>query len=383
MPGSRALDAERWDKPRAVILRSINASRDATGSDNTSRLLGRLAGVAIVVLLISCANAANLLLARAMRRRREIAVRLALGGARARIVRLLVVESVMLGMAGGAAAALAGYWTGEGLRRLLFPDGRWTTAAFDDRTLVFTLILALAAGLVAGLAPALQLTNPDLVTALKDNRHQPGRRSHLHAGDARRPADGVLDGAADRFRIARAKHAKAQRGEHRIRTRGTCDHRNLNPSHSRCSTHRCRREAPRERIGRPRANSTTSQRARRRARVAGAVRVAAVDEVSVPGQPEPVIAPQNGPFYFSVSPNYFSVMGTRLLRGRVFTAGDSRGVAGRGRQRDDGAAVLAGEGTVRHVPFAAAATCAQVVGVVEDIRDTRGGSAPRRGTICR
>src|SRR6185436_613346 len=62
--------------------------------------------------------------------------------------------------------------------RLLFPDGRWATAAFDDRTLVFTLIVALAAGLAAGLAPALQLTNPDLVTALKDNRHQPGRRSH-------------------------------------------------------------------------------------------------------------------------------------------------------------------------------------------------------------
>src|SRR5262249_5805912 len=66
----------------------------------------------------------------------------------------------------------------EGLRRLLFPDARWTTAAFDDRSLVFTLLIALVAGLIAGLVPAVQLTNPDLVNALKDNRHQPGQRSH-------------------------------------------------------------------------------------------------------------------------------------------------------------------------------------------------------------
>jgi hypothetical protein len=99
--------------------------------------------------------------------------------------------------------------------------------------------------------------------------------------------------------------------------------------------------------------------------------------VSVPGQPEPAIPPQSGPFYFSVSPNYFNVMGTRLLRGRLFRPSDNRGNL---------PVAVVSETMARlywpgKEPFGTClllgnATCAQVVGVVEDIHDTRGGSAP-------
>lgn len=161
-----------------VELQTIHESRSDAGADMAAKLLARLILVSIVVLLIACANAANLLLARGLRRSRELAVRRALGAGRAQIIRLLVLESTILGIAGGGAAALAGVWIGESLRRLLFPSAHWTTAAVDDRSLLFTVSIALAAGVMAGLAPAVQLTSPDLVTGLKDNRYQPGRRSY-------------------------------------------------------------------------------------------------------------------------------------------------------------------------------------------------------------
>jgi len=97
-------------------------------------------------------------------------------------------------------------------------------------------------------------------------------------------------------------------------------------------------------------------------------------DISVPGQPAPVIAPMNGPFYSSVSNSYFSVMGTRLLRGRLFTSVDVRGSL---------PVAVVSETMARlywpgREPFGtcillAGSTCAQVVGVIEDIRDTRGG----------
>ena len=371
-----ATDPEGGTQPRGVILRSISATRDATGSDTTSRLLGRLVGVALVVLLISCANAANLLLARAIRRRREIAVRLALGGARSRIVRLLVVESVILGLGGGIAAALAGYWTGEGLRRLLFPDGRWSTAAFDDRTLVFTLIVALGAGLIAGLAPALQLSNPDLVTALKDNRHQPGRRSHYTRAVlvvlqtafsmALLIGSGLLVRSMQKINAVNIGFDPDGLVTTEITNLSRFATLNTGPTTNRITA------------------SEIFNRLGRHPDVRGVALASLAPfgsqqsmDVSVPGQPAPVIPPMNGPFYFSVSTNYFTVMGTRLLRGRMFTTTDGRGSLPVAVVSETMAKLYwPGREPFGTCILLAGSTCAQVVGVVEDIRDSRGGSAP-------
>jgi predicted permease len=140
-----------------------------------NRLLARLGGVVLLVLLIAGANVVNLLLARGLRRYQEIAVRLALGAARARVARLLVLESVMLAAASGGTALIAALWTAEALRRLLFPDAQWTVTAFDERTMMFTGVLTLAAGLAAGIVPALQATHVSLASGLGAG---PARGSH-------------------------------------------------------------------------------------------------------------------------------------------------------------------------------------------------------------
>jgi predicted permease len=143
----------------------------------------RLGGVAVIVLLIAVANVVNLLLARAVRRRREIAVRLALGVSRARLVRMLVTESVMLSLVATAAALAAATWGGALLRRLLMPEVRFAESPLHWRVLLFALAVALVAGTLAGLIPAVQSASPDLTSALKAGSREGGvQRSRLREG---------------------------------------------------------------------------------------------------------------------------------------------------------------------------------------------------------
>jgi predicted permease len=123
-----------------------------------------------IVLLIACANIANLLLARASKRRREVAIRLALGASRGRLVRQLLTESVMLSLVGGAAGLLFASWTLGALEsaRLPLPIPVDSAITTDSRVLLFTLALAIATGVVFGLAPALQSARADVVPVLKN-----------------------------------------------------------------------------------------------------------------------------------------------------------------------------------------------------------------------
>ncbi|HEX5179161.1 MAG TPA: ADOP family duplicated permease [Gemmatimonadaceae bacterium] len=153
------------DRPGAIVASII--SERGPNESSTAKVATWISGVAVIVWLIACANVANLLLARALRRRREIAVRLALGVSRARLASQLLTESLLLSLGGGVIGVAVAQWGGVLLRSHFLSSSARPAVATDGPTLLYAGAAALLAGLLADLAPMLQTRRADLVDPLK------------------------------------------------------------------------------------------------------------------------------------------------------------------------------------------------------------------------
>jgi len=282
-----------------------------------------LLGAVGFVLLIACANVANLLLARAAVREREIAVRMALGAGRARLIRQLLTESALLAVLGGAAGLLIAEWGLKVLLALSPADiPRLDQIKIDGRVLAFTLAVSLLTGLIFGLAPALQSSKLDLNESLKE-----GGRSATGGLRGRR-IRGVLVVAEVALSLVLLIGAGLM-----IKSFLRLQQVNLGFNPDRLLTMRVDLAGSKYREG-PKAVAFYQQLLGRVATLPGVQAVGAISDIflsstpnsanfSIEGRPEVPPAQRIETPIDQVSANYFQVMGTPLLKGRLFDEHDA------------------------------------------------------------
>lgn len=172
---------EKSDSSATVIAGSIIPARRPDGT-TTARITLWLGGVALLVLLVACANVANLLLARTLRRRRELAVHLALGVSRARVMRVLLTEALLLGALAGVLALVMALWGDALLRATLLQGMSLAGEGVDGRSAAFVALLVMVVATLAGTAPAVLAARTPLMDALKSGiREGGGRRRQLRS----------------------------------------------------------------------------------------------------------------------------------------------------------------------------------------------------------
>lgn len=160
--------AKEYPSTNEGLVATLRPVREEAVQD-TAQLTILLFGAVIFVFLIACANVSNLLLARASTRTREIAIRLALGASRGRIIRQLLIESLLLGLIGGVGGLLVGWW-GTALMLTAIPIELpfWLRFDYDPAVFAFTSGLAVISAVLFGIFPALQSTRPNVVDEIKE-----------------------------------------------------------------------------------------------------------------------------------------------------------------------------------------------------------------------
>ena len=304
---------------RGVVVRPY---RDVLVKDYRLGLIVLLSAVA-AVLLIACANVANLLLARGSARRRELAVRTALGASRGRILRQLIAESMLLAAIGGLGGALLALWGIEALIRMSpLQIPRLHAVQVDRIALLFTAVISMATGVVSGLVPALQLSRANPGESLKD-----GERGGSAAAGARTRQVLVVAEMAISLVLLVAGGLLA---------RSLIALQHVNPGF-------VTERALAMQIGLPGARYPDQDAMRRfyrrlheEARALPGVSGAAISTTmplsgsdigvgfTIEGRPADPGA-RTSAVYFGISPEYFSTMGIPLLRGRAFTERDAAG----------------------------------------------------------
>jgi predicted permease len=313
-----AIDAGRYDPGARLLATSIVLARgpDAPAEAVVARWLG---GVSLLVLLIACANVANLLLARAIRRRREVGVRLALGVSRRSLAALLVTEGVVLALAGGAVALLFTLWTGGFLRGLLLQEVDWTGGVVGVRVLVFVAVLSVLAGAASALLPAWQMGRAGVLDALASGSRAVAGGSRAQTGltVAQAAFSVVLLVGAGLF-VRSFDRARAQDlGFEPDRAAVVWPVFDGVPVAERAAYY----EAAAERL-----------RALPQVEAAGASLglpffSGEVRSLTIPGVDSIPTLPSGSPVFHAVEPEWLRAMGMRVVRGRMLEPGDAAGAA--------------------------------------------------------
>lgn len=174
-------DSSSMNGFREVLVGPVQEARGPDYSDS-ARLVYWLAGVSLIVLLIACANVANLLLVRGLVRGRELAIRKALGAGQGRVVQQLFLEGVWLAVLAGGAGILVCQWGGDLLRRFVLPAGMTSSFSVDIRVAAIAAMASAAAALLSSLLPAFRVVQGDLTPVLKEGARDTGfRRSRLRS----------------------------------------------------------------------------------------------------------------------------------------------------------------------------------------------------------
>jgi predicted permease len=370
-----AVEHPQWDRNRSTHLVPIAEATIAPGLRGVARTgSGLFLGATGLLLVIACANVANLLLARGLGRGSEMATRLALGAPAWRIVRQLLVESVLLWSVGGAAGVVLAYWARQAVPALLppfLPPGA-IEARVDGAVLLFAAALTFVTGVVFGLVPALRAARTDLMTALRTRGEGGGRGLGLRR---------LLVGAQVAFAAVAlvaagaflSSLANARRIDPGYETRGlalvTLDlsARGLEPSAGRVF----QRELVDRIAARPDVQHAAlasqpplSFGGSRRVFVPGAEDLTGPDGIYITTN--------------EVTPDYFALLGLEPLAGRVFHESDDE----RGRPVAVVNETMARrfwpgqEATGRQIRWPTGGTPIEVVGVVPDVRYATLGEEP-------
>lgn len=301
---------------------SLTAIRDDFVSDMRPAILV-LFGAVMFVLLIACANVANLYLVRGAERAKEIAVRLAFGASRARIIRQMLTESLLLAAIGGGLGVLMGIWSITGIGRLVPPDMfMGMTPTLDTSVLLFAGAMIIVVALAFGLIPALQATRPDVQEALKEGGRSstPSARQHRVRG-ALAVAETAL---ALVLLVGAGLMMKSLYNLFHVNP-GFQPERVLTMEMDLRSTQYAKD---------PQILNFWQQILDRIHAVPGVENVAVGTvvpfsgnhsraDITIEGQPVPALGAFPHPDYHSVSPEYLSAMSIPLLQGRTFTDADT------------------------------------------------------------
>jgi predicted permease len=309
---------QRLAEQRPAIGLVSELPSEARAGDNGARVAALLGAVSLLVILIACANVANLQLARAIARRREIAVRIALGVSRWRLIGQLLTESVVIALVGGVIGLVVAYWGSVFVRRSLLASSDLAGAAvIDARVLAYTAAASIVAGMLSGLVPALQAGRASIVTELKDGvRDTGGQRSR-----ARTLLLLVQTALSVVLLVGAGLFVRSLR-EIDVLPLG------LEPNRVLVAT-----------IGTQGTSYTNADLTQAYARLLA--RAQTLPEVSsaalastlpfstswavhvrIPGRDSIPRVADGGPYINEISPDYFRTVGTNILRGRGFTASD-------------------------------------------------------------